>query len=427
MPSSGAVGVATLRGKVYDEAMGLVDGGTVSVRSLTASSPFTTEVPVTGGAYVVNGVPAGVQIEIIAKKANWNSRTRVESLVATPTADKIVNFGGNVNDAQDPNGAPFFISDYPEVTVASGSYADGKMSYVLRLSEPLDDTNRRLLERSLQITSSIPGGFATIRQGSTFLGDLITATTSWNAEGTELTLKFDAPLLADRTDKKTYTLNLSRGVGEAVIQDSAGKALGLVIPSEPANYAEAFKMSSLVMPSTAATGQARWEATHQGSSTFSVPKDDKNPKLVSVSATPFVSGGVDQVRFMLTFDEPMQVFPSVSSASTTVLDNYIFALSDKSLDGTDVSGTVGPSVSVSGDVVNDRPFRFAAGSNAQVTLSSSDPKVVFVTVPRSVVPSGTKFYKVRVEAVQDPSGNVISTTGKVDANLTADNIKSGAL
>jgi hypothetical protein len=123
----------------------------------------------------------------------------------------------------------------------------------------------------------------------------------------------------------------------------------------------------------------------------------------------------------------MQVFPSVSSASTTVLDNYIFALSDKSLDGTDVSGTVGPSVSVSGDVVNDRPFRFAAGSNAQVTLSSSDPKVVFVTVPRSVVPSGTKFYKVRVEAVQDPSGNVISTTGKVDANLTADNIKSGAL
>jgi hypothetical protein len=62
-----------------------------------------------------------------------------------------------------------------------------------------------------------------------------------------------------------------------------------------------------------------------------------------------------------------------------------------------------------------------------VSFSDTDPKVVSVIVPRSVIPTTAKFAKVRLDNVQDPAGNSISLAGANAADKTADNIKAGSL
>jgi hypothetical protein len=75
-------------------------------------------------------------------------------------------------------------------------------------------------------------------------------------------------------------------------------------------------------------------------------------------------------------------------------------------------------------------FRFdATGTPAkvEVSFSTTDPKVVYVTVDRALVPTDAKFFKVRVDNVEDPARNVIATGNENAADQTADNIKMGAI
>lgn len=427
--SAAPLPVTTLQGKVYDEAGALVSDAKVRVRSLSSTVKFDTTVDTTGGAYVVNGVPSGTQIEISVTKPNWTTRSRVESLVATSINGSVVNFGGPSGDAQDSSGAGYFISNFPEITSAGASYDGAKLVYTLRFSEPLDADNQRRVERGLAITAPDPnGGFITIRSGTTFLGDRFRATSSWDETGTTMTFTFEAPLLTSKSDKKNYSLTLSRAEGEDPIKDAQGNVLGMTTPNSGASYAEAFKLSSLVLTNET-TGQARWATTHTGSSSFTVAKDDQGPKLVSVSSTPFVQNGVDSVRFILTFNEPMRVFPEATgfSTATNTLANYIFALSDRTMEGMDMTGTVTATANTAADIQLNQQFKFGGTSNATVSFSDTDPKVVTVVVPRSVIPTTAKYFKVRLDAVQDPAGNVISTAGASATDRTADNIKSGSL
>jgi hypothetical protein len=420
---------ATLQGKVYDETGALVQGATIHVRSLSSQVKFDSTVETTGGTYVVNNVPTGAQIEITATKPDWTSRVRVESLLATSNATNTVNFGGPASDPQDSRGAAYFISSFPEIVSASGNYDGAKLVYTIKFSESLDADNQRRAENALSITSPDPnGGFITIRKGTTFLNDKILAQAAWDATGTTLTFTFEAPLLGDKNDKKTYTLTLVRGEGEDLIKDKQGNVLGLIAPNAGSAYAEPFKLTSLTL-SNESTAQARWAATHTGSGSFNVPKDDQAPKLVSLTTTPIVVNGVDNTRFVLTFNEPMRVYPQATGFSSTVqtLSNYVFALSDRSMESVDMNATVNATVNTSSDVTFNTPFRFGAGSGATVSFSDTDPKVVSVIVPRSVIPTTAKFAKVRLDNVQDPAGNSISLAGANAADKTADNIKAGSL
>lgn len=429
-PSTNPLEATTLRGKVFNESGATVSGAKVKVRSLSASNPFETTVDVTGGAYVANDVPAGVQVEVTAMKDNWTSRSRVEALLPLSSSQpNVVNFGGPLNDTEDPEGAAYFISNYPEVVSAVPKVEPAKFTYVIRFSEPLDATNQRRAENALSISSADPnGGFIVLKRGSTFNGDRVTSQITWDETGSVMTYTIDAPLFASSAGDKTYSLTFVRGESEEVVEDGEGNALGFMAPDPSSTYTEAFKLSALRLTAES-THQARWEATHTTNATFKVAKDETKPTLVSVAGTPVVVNGQTQYRFALTFSEPMRVFPEGTGFSPTVqtLSNYVFALSDEDLKGTDMEGTSGivsTPTEAAAAVASEAPFRFAAGT---VDFSTTDPKVVNVTVDRALVPTEATVFKVRVTDVADPAGNVINTGNKASADLTADNIKIGTI
>jgi hypothetical protein len=430
-PSSGPARIATLRGKVYDESGATVTGAKVKIRSLSTATPFETTVDVTGGSYVANSVPAGAQIEITATKDGWTSRTRVESLLDSTGDTNIVNFGGVLNDQEDPESAPYFISDYPEVVSATATRTDSKLTYVVRLSEPLDTTNQRRFENAFSVAAPDgDGGIVTLRKGSTFLDDRVVAKMTWDTTGAILTYEFEAPLLARNSDETRYTLTLPRAEGDPLIEDASGHRLGFLDTPEGSTYARAFKLAAPGAPADNSAA-ARWTASHTGSASFTVPEDDTKPTLVSVSGNTIQSAG-DKFRFTLTFSEPMQVYPggtTGAAASTLVLSNYRFVLSEEDVAGVDMDatpGTVANATQAQAAMNDETVFTFDAAV-ATVALSTTDAKVVQVTVNRDLVPTDAKFVKVRVDNVQDPADNVIGTGNEVAADNTADNIKMGAI
>lgn len=61
----------TLNGVVYDDTGAPLDGVTVKVRSLNTGLTYEVSTLTLNGAYVINAVPAGIQLEIQASKAGF--------------------------------------------------------------------------------------------------------------------------------------------------------------------------------------------------------------------------------------------------------------------------------------------------------------------------------------------------------------------
>jgi hypothetical protein len=134
---------AILSGTVYDEAGAVVDGGIVKVTSLDASVPYTASTATSRGSWVVNNVPEGANVEIVATKDGWTSRRRIGAFQTQANAKNVVDFGGETDAA----GVAYFISDYPEIAAVDPGYDvtdvdAGSVGYKLTLSEPLDAANR---------------------------------------------------------------------------------------------------------------------------------------------------------------------------------------------------------------------------------------------------------------------------------------------
>jgi hypothetical protein len=110
----------TVSGTIYNEKGETVDGATVTVRSLDASLPFSAIVQSTRGAYAVMYVPRDANVEVVVSKYGWTSRRRVVA-VQNPTERRAtLDFGGR----EEPAGAAYFISDYPEVVATQLSSDD---------------------------------------------------------------------------------------------------------------------------------------------------------------------------------------------------------------------------------------------------------------------------------------------------------------
>jgi hypothetical protein len=448
-PSAGAISKegTTLRGKVYDEDGAVVSGAKVRVRSLNTSVPFDTTVDVNGGAYVVNEVPSGTQVEITASKDRWTTRTRIESLLPLGNLQEgnTANFGGPIDNA-DEEGAAYFISDFPEVVSAipDAKTTSGEMlSYKITLSEPLDSSNQSRFEDYLQITSdAIPNGRTAavlIEEGSDFNDDDSRAEFAWDTDGRVLTITFNAPLYRDDDDEFTYRLRFKDSGSGNAIEDNAGNDLGFTAPGAGGFYTNVFRISSPTVASTDDTDAKRWDVTHSDSASFDVTEDEDKPTLQSVSAGNINIGGTSMRRFSLTFSEPMGVYGATAATSSLVVDpdlsvvtNYIFAIGEDDLNGTDLDTTtivtnVDTAAEGQAQLNSESAFTFdPAVSTARV--STNDPKVVWVTVPAAAIPLDTEFFKVRVlPAVGDPAGNVVSEGNEKAEDKTADNVKAGTI
>jgi hypothetical protein len=421
-PSSSPLEATTIQGRVYDENNALVNAGAqVAIRSLNPSNPFQTTVDVVNGSYVANQVPAGVLVEVTVRRAGWTPRTQV----ATPLPLASQTQGGNQIDFGGGNN-PYFISNFPEVSSVNTVYADGKLTSTVRFSEPLDAVNQRRVEKAFSISGSDPlSGIVSIRQNSTFLSDESATAIAWDAAGTTMTFTFAGALRANKETDKNYTLTLGRDLNDDQIVDNEAKPLGMSGAIQQDTYKLAFKRSSMVL-NNPATALDRWTQTHLGSANFEVAKDDVAPKLTSVSAMNITIGNTESKRFVLTFSEPMRVYPVATGGSTTLAQraNYVFYLSSDNVAGVSTSGAA-TSVDTPNQVSLNTLLTFSNTSGATIDYSTREPNVVYVTVPSTFIPTNAKQFKVRVQNVEDPAGNVISSAGEVATDKTADNVKSG--
>jgi hypothetical protein len=468
-PSAANVGNATIKGTVYDLAGARVDAAKVRVHSLNPSNPYDTTVDVVGGAYVVNQVPAGVQLEIVAMKDGFTSRSRVESLSPPDQTNEanVINFGGAIVTTGDTEGPAYFISKYPEITaVDPAEDATGvdptKVVVKLTLSEPLDTTNQRRFADAIRVFPTtatvteleLSGGVVDLEdetaatgainvdslspfvvdESSTFLGEENTqATVTWDAEGKVATLTFNAPLAAAEDETLKYQIGLVTD-GTNTIEDKDGNDLGMGNDSGFGGYSNgeagdlifnAFRETDLAVDSNATTDVLRWRQTHTHVSTFELAEDDTEPTLTGVTVT--TPSGL--TRISLTFSEPMGAYAGNSeedsvnnlpSSSNLNTDNvrFTFAVAESAadLDDVDLDGdTVASSSTGWGAESNERESEFAI-PGATVTLNPNDPKTVRLEVP------GTDYFsnevnaiKARVEGLADPAGNAI-TERSADAN-----------
>lgn len=480
-PSATPLENTTIRGTVYDLDGARVDGAKVTVKSLNPSSPFESTVDVINGTYVVNSVPAGVQLEVTASKDGWTSRSRVETLLPLTASDEpnVVNFGG-VQGATtgDTEGRAYFISKYPEIAMVepaedASNVDPSTLTVKLTLSEPLNTTNQRRFEDAIRVlpansfavpagnasntptdledvatTAALVSGYAySIAENSTFLGDDDTrATVEWSEEGKVATLTFNAPLLAAEDDAAKYQIVMTSP--GAVIEDADGNDFG-VFNGSFGGYANAtntilggvFKETDLAAPSSVANGVPLWLATHTAASTFEVAEDDTTPTLTGVTVTELTGS----TRITFTFNEPIAAFGGGNNAAygetwmgatnittASVLDNFTFAVGESAsdLDDVELDGDSPATYAVdnASGVGNDagereREFYFVpGGSTISLGVNPDDAKQLRMTLGQAnVFANQVNAIKARVEGVEDPAGNAITDT-QADANVVTGSI-----
>ncbi len=458
-----------LQGKIYDEEGATIEGAEVTVKSLDTRAPYSATTASQGGNYVINNVPVGTQIEVSVTKAGWTRRTRVTSLQANVNNRNTLDFGTTgTSNADDLAGEAYFVSNYPEVvsaTPGSSPVAADKLTYKIRFSETLDADARTEVEDAFIIdtaaapTDLIPDDIAAdagesvariaITENSSFLDGAERVKFTWNAENTEMSVAFNAPLRALDDEDKTYRFRLLRASGADLIEDAEGNVLGRVEPGAGVAYF-AVKKASLTFESDATSGDDRWEETHQQSSSFDVAEDDVKPKLVSVDTSNTRRAdheGGDYLQVDLVFSEAMRVYPDAKGYVQELieLENYVFAFSDDGddLDGVDLEEDVEEFDTATDDATdfeNDvsgpqNPIRFAEGSadNDQDTdvfiePSDEDAKMVSIFIPESVLPANLEQIKVLVDTnVKDPAGNQVSELNEDTTKKTADNVAVGDL
>jgi hypothetical protein len=442
--------LVVLSGTVYDEAGATVDNATVNVKSLDTGNPYTAKVTTAEGSYVVNNVPEGVNVEISVTKDGYTTRRQVGVFQAAASQKNEVNFGSTLTVTTD-KGSAYFISKYPEVASTEPAYNasnvdNASLTYKLKLSEALDDTNRRRFEEAIRVmpanTLANPGGGVPvdftdlndqttdydittitgggtsgnatapywIKKGSLFLNESATrANVTWSADNTEATLTFNAPLATNRTDVAKYQVGLAAPAGGDRIVDKDNNQLGTDKANSLSAYPpagdlirNAFVPNSLSISGNPANGAARWAATHKSVSIFSVKQDNIDPNLVSVTYTKNL--GADS-RFELTFDKPIVAFNASGNGrmdsnitNGNVLDTITFAISDR-VGGTktaSLKGQAGVNVintvtatnvgSSSSDI--EKEFKldktnFKAGLHGTFTVGADNGKLALEVDPRN--------------------------------------------
>lgn len=495
-PSSGATGTATptiapsattatgiLKGQVYQaSAQFAPDGTTVTVTSLDANHPYTANVQTASGAYVVNGVPQDVQVQVTATRPGWTSRSRVLVLRAFDPQfpnRNVYNFGGP-SSTDDPAGPAFYLSDYPEIQSVEPvdqdtSRPNDTMTFKLVVSEPLDVTNQRRLASAFLLipnnqeaegpNEALPDANATsaqlsglrvganplvtpayrYRQNSGFMNGLAVSSFKWDADGRTATFSLNAPVKTGSEKEGEYAFLLVSQDDKSISDGT--NALGMDANGNWGGYSKggiiysAVKKAGLVL-NDAIVGKDsdRWVQTHQSWTSFSVARDTVAPKVSSVTARRNYVDNSSQAfdRLEITFSKPMVAFPNEQSAALLSLNNYAFAAAatEDALASRNVNSVNAQSISPAATIDDIRTaFDSTAGAyvntdsaslgNFSIKLSVNDPKTVILSMPAGAIPLDSNFIKVYVGTDSDATSTAASI-GKVVADPAGNNIDTTA-
>jgi hypothetical protein len=286
----------TVTGTVRDESGAPVDGATLMLRSLDPSVPYSVTVPCRNGAYVIEDVPEGVNVEAVATKPGHTRRRRVTSFYKPLTGQPHnLDFGAVAGD-HESEGAAFFISDQPEIERTSPAnddrgLADGTLACKLELSEPIPPESRKALEQAFTIVplnaaaagvevedlsdlrspmaddlSDFAKAWVLRVDGSTGAGRTATVTSAWDPTGSVVTFTI-APRLPrfGGSEPPRYGALLFRGEGPTAADDG-GNDLGVWPPGPGGLVHHAFKDQDLYL----AGPKGFWRQTHLSATRFSL-------------------------------------------------------------------------------------------------------------------------------------------------------------
>jgi hypothetical protein len=460
-------------GTIYNEKAALVDGATITVKSLDASVPYMATVQSSDGAYVINNVPEGANVEVVVTKDGWTSRRRIQSFQQSATGQRNeLNFGGA--NASDPQSAAYFISDYPEIAATTPEHDERnvdptRLIFKVTLSEAIDEDSRDAFERNFHlfpVNAAAGGGESvdveasekadpdgtlatavtltqlpyTLAEGATFLGSPVNKVkATWNAAGTEMTLTFDGALQTGRDEAGRYQAALFN-IAFDKIEDAKGNVLGtdaanrFTLPGPNELIRNVFRDPDL--------SGSTWAATHKSAVGFQVKKDDVDPKLTGVSTVE----DDNDLRIEMTFSEPLATYAGSGEAriDETVLNlsNYSFMVGARSgdLTSSDLEGVStlvlsGPIAEMASGLQPLQEFKFDGTSKEAYVVASGGDLMAFpdAAVAIEVEPdapnmvniwirggrdlfNGYRTIKARVEGVRDPAGNAITMTD-ADRNL----------
>lgn len=306
-----------ISGTVYDENARPVDGAILTITSLDASVPYAASCTTSQGSWVINNVPEGANISIVATKDGWTKRRRVGSFQTQADRKNIIDFGGPY-DGQDPAGEAYFISSRPEIDMTSPEpdaqdVDASKLTYELTLSKPLDDVNQARFSKALRLLPASDAAAPDNQQGPDGVRDVTLEklrfggiqgsydpvldqfwayalkpgealpgapgshlTASWDASGTVVTITADAPLPETHQGPAKYQLALASGGPDQRILDKDGQQLGLDAFASFDKYPVAghlihatVKSPDLALAETDTTPAWRWVATHLDAAGFS--------------------------------------------------------------------------------------------------------------------------------------------------------------
>jgi hypothetical protein len=465
-------GTVTVTGYVFDENGAVVEGATVSARSLDGRAAFEGSATTNGGAYQLKGVPEGVSIELVASKENWTVRRRVRAFSTQAPEWNRADFGATAGDDA-ADGAASFISNRPEIV--SAAFNADFTAVTLKLSEALDAANRARLEHALRVlpaNAAAAGGVAgattdlrtvglaypvlqavddtagvapyDVREGSVFLSDTThPATCTWDAYNTQLTLSFPFPLQADRDRPGAYQLALVSAGEDQAVRDTDGNTLG----TDGNGGRDAYPAAGQLVPAaffdasasrrdvTGLTGSAqRWAASHQDVTYGELKRPDGELALQEVRSASVGGNTRIELKFsrpMVAYDGTMAGFSSPTLAGADALSHFTFCLggtlSDVSRVRLDSGFTaIDPRATASFGATDDlsKPFRFdpaafvasAAGAPAgsvALAVDDQDPtKLVITVVGRA------RFFNARASVitaravdVADPAGRKVTDLG----------------
>lgn len=407
-PVASAARMATLTGKIYDDAGIPVDGASVQVSSEQYPQVNQT-ITAIGGSFGVPAVPEGTTVRLKATKGGYTLRERViEAQIRTPGSEidpGRVDFGGS------GSGMFYFLSRYPEIAeitpanMATG-VATSPLKIVLKLSHPLDAKDRNRFEGLLEVRFQSRGELQVIRAGTAYHDRA--ARIEWDAAGQVATFVFDAPLVTDTPSGAAVTVGLNQS---ASLDEFPKSQDGLRLGNDRApetregtggraqNQVAVFPRREYeAVPSARPSALALWGLTHQTTSAFTLGSDKTAPEVVRVSSISDAAGD----RFVVVFSKPMRGFPE-SAVDPSVLrpSNYRYFLGNT-------------------DVKKDR-LRFEE-ADPRVEGSSPDepPKFSGESDTTIVIPvqAGTfsrySAFKLYVDgAVKDIEGNTLPAGGVV--------------
>lgn len=356
-PPRGYPNAVRLRGRLFDEGGKPIDGARVRVRALQFDLWYDTTVA-TGrdGAYAIEDVPTGVNMEITASKEGFTERRRVAALPPRPDWHTI-EFGaapGLPTDPDETPGAPYYLSNRPEIVLispdAEGTLPSGReVAFVLEVSEPLDEDNEARLAAALRLlpasAAAVPAGTSgqapdlrdarrddvdldpaagdvawAIRPGTRFPeGTGPAAEATWSGR-TRIRFRVPAVLVASGASEVRYQLALAAPPDGERIEDAFFHQLGTDADGDVNGYPAPGRLLHHVFREEdlqeawedREVGDAprdRWAAIHRDAARVVMARDDHPPALAAIDAG---RAGSD-AAITLAFDEPMVAFDGTAA------------------------------------------------------------------------------------------------------------------